>query len=87
MHNDAEPTSESLADMPEITDEQMQRAIRPHRIIQTLASRFGTSPSDVDWDHVVLVDRDLWGYFGSHEEVLAALRALVEASRHVRKAG
>jgi hypothetical protein len=83
MPNDNEPPDE----MQELTEEQMRRAIQPHRIVHRLAARFGTSAFDIDWDHVVLVDDDLWEHFGSHEEVVAALRALVDASKHVRKAG
>jgi hypothetical protein len=60
----AEPTPESLAEMPEV---DFSRAIRPNK----LAALRG------DFKHAVFLDKELWEHFGSEERVLEALRMLV----------
>jgi hypothetical protein len=60
----AEPTAESLAEMPEA---DFSRAIRPNK----LAALRG------DFKQAVFLDKDLWAHFGSEERVLEALRMLV----------
>lgn len=62
-----EPSAESVAEMPEVTDEQRFRRVpgRGHHA----RLRAGD---------LVRIDADLWGYFGSAEAVNKALRDLVE---------
>jgi hypothetical protein len=60
----AEPTAESLAEMPEV---DFSRAIRPNK----LAALRG------DFKQAVFLDKELWEHFGSQERVLEALRMLV----------
>jgi hypothetical protein len=60
----AEPTAESLAEMPEV---DFSRAIRPNK----LAALRG------DFKQAVFLDKELWQHFGSEERVLEALRMLV----------
>jgi len=60
----AEPTPESLAEMPEV---DFSRAIRPNK----LAGLRG------DFEQAVFLDKELWEHFGSEERVLEALRMLV----------
>lgn len=68
----AEPTAESLAEMPEV---DFSRAIRPNK----LAALRG------DFKQAVFLDKDLWAHFGSEERVLEALRMLVSlAERSTR---
>ena len=63
-----EPTSESLAEIPE-TD--FSNAIRPNRY----AGLRG------EFRHAVFLDQDLWSHFGSEERVIEALRLLVELAK------
>lgn len=68
----AEPTAESLAEMPEV---DFSRAIRPNK----LAALRG------DFKQAVFLDKKLWEHFGSEERVLEALRMLVSlAERSTR---
>ena len=60
----AEPTAESLAEMPEV---DFSRAIGPNK----LAALRG------DFKQAVFLDKELWEHFGSEERVLEALRMLV----------
>jgi hypothetical protein len=60
----AEPSEESLAEMPEV---DFSRAVRPNK----LASLRG------DFKQAVFLDKELWEHFGSEERVLEALRMLV----------
>jgi hypothetical protein len=68
-----EPSAESLEEIPEM---DFSRGIRPNRYANLRG----------DFKQAVFLDRELWDHFGSEEEVLAALRALVEAARHVKAA-
>ena len=77
MNDDAsetEPSADSLKEIPEV---DFSRAIQPHRYARLQSG----------YQYVVHLERDLWEHFGSADEVKAALRALVAASRHVRTAG
>ena len=62
-----EPSAESLAEMPEVTDEQRFRRIpgRGHHV-KLRAGDF------------VRIEPDLWAYFGSAEAVNKALRDVAE---------
>jgi hypothetical protein len=60
----AEPTAESLAEMPEV---DFSRAIRPNK----LAGLRG------DFKQAMFLDKELGQHFGSEERVLEALRMLV----------
>jgi hypothetical protein len=70
-----EPSDESLEEMPEIDGSRFRR--RPGRGHHTHL-RAGTE---------VTIDPDIWPHFGSAEAVNEALRALVEATRHIRRTG
>ena len=72
--SDDQPSAESLEEIPEI---DFRRGIRPHRYAQLRAG----------YEYAVFLELDLWRHFGSADEVKAALRALVDASRHVRATG
>ena len=72
--SDTEPSADSLEEIPEV---DFSRAIQPHRYARLQSG----------YRYTVHLERDLWEYFGSEEEVKAALRALVAATRHVRAAG
>ncbi len=65
-----EPTDESLAEMPEVTDEQRFRRVpgRGHHA----SLRAGD---------LVRIEPDLWAYFGSAEAVNKALRDVVAERR------
>lgn len=64
----AEPSTESLAEIPE---QDFSAAIRPNRYANLRG----------DFNHVVFLAPDLWEHFGSEERVLEALRLLVEVAR------
>ena len=70
----AEPSAESLAEIPEV---DFSRGIQPHRYAQLRG----------DYEYTVFLEPELWKHFGSADAVKAALRALVDASKHVRAAG
>ena len=53
------------------------RAIQPHRYAKLRSG----------YQYTVFLEPELWNHFGSPEAVKAALRGLVDASRHVRVAG
>ena len=72
--SDDEPSAESLEEIPEV---DFSRAIQPHRYARLRSGYLYT----------VHLEPELWQHFGSADEVKAALRALVAASRHVRAAG
>jgi hypothetical protein len=65
-----EPSAESLAEMPEVTDERRFRRIprRGHH-------------ANLRAGDLVRIDSDLWAYFGSGEEVNKALRNVVAERR------
>ncbi len=65
---DNEPSAESLAEMPEV---DFSRAIRPNRFANLRG----------EFQHAVFLDRALWEHFGSAENVVAALRLLVDLAR------
>lgn len=60
----AEPSAESLAEIPE-TD--FSQALRPNRYANLRG----------EFEHAVFLDRELWEHFSSEEKVLEALRLLV----------
>lgn len=63
----AEPSPESLEEMPEV---DFSRGVRPNR----MAALRG------NFKHAVFLDRELWEHFGSEERVLEALRLLVSVA-------
>lgn len=65
-----EPTDESLAEMPEVTDERRFRRVpgRGHHM-------------NLRAGDLVRIDPDLWAHFGSAEAVNKALRDVVAAER------
>ncbi len=69
-----EPAAASLSEMPEIDASRFRR--RPGRGHHT----------QLQIGEMVAVDPDLWPHFGSTEAVNAALRGLVEAAKHIRRA-
>jgi len=71
----AEPSAESLAEMPELDPSKLRR--RPGR----------GHHAHLQGGELVAVDPDLWPYFGSTEAVNAALRGLVEAAKHMQRVG
>ena len=72
--SDHEPSAESLQEIPEV---DFSRGIQPHRYAQLRPG----------YELVVFLEPELWRHFGSAEAVKAALKALIDASRHVRAAG
>ncbi len=64
----AEPSAESLAEIPE-TD--FSEAVRPNRYANLRG----------DFEHAVFLDRELWEHFGSEERVREVLQLLVELGR------
>jgi hypothetical protein len=60
----------------EIPEVDFSRGIQPHRYARLQPG----------YEYTVFLDPDLWKHFGSAEAVVAALHALVEASKHVRAA-
>ena len=76
MSDDAsrtDPTAESLEEIPEV---DFSRGIQPHRYARLRG----------DYQYTVFLEPALWQHFGSADAVKAALRALVDASKHVRAA-
>ena len=74
MSDDAsktDPSAESLEEMPEV---DFARGIQPHRYARLRPG----------YQYTVFLEPALWEHFGSADAVKAALRALVDASRHVR---
>jgi hypothetical protein len=65
-----EPSAESLAEMPEVTDERRFRRIpgRGHH-------------ANLRAGDLVRIDADLWSYFGSTEAVNKALRDVMAERR------
>jgi hypothetical protein len=65
-----EPSAESLAEMPEVTDERRFRRVpgRGHH-------------ANMRAGDLVRIDSDLWAYFGSGEAVNKALRDMVAEKR------
>jgi hypothetical protein len=53
-----------------------ENTVQPHRY-----ARLQTG-----YKYAVYLDEDLWKHFGSAEAVTAALKALIEASKHVHAA-
>ena len=70
-----ERSAESLEEMPEIDPSKLRR--RPGR----------GHHAHLRGGELVAVDQDLWPHFGSAEAVNAALRALVEAAKHMQRTG
>ena len=75
MSNDettqAEPSEDSLTDMPEV---DFSRAIRPNK----LAALRG------EFKQAIFLDKELWQHFGNEERVLEALRMVSLAERSSR---
>ncbi|HEY4181941.1 MAG TPA: hypothetical protein VGM90_34090 [Kofleriaceae bacterium] len=69
MKKHAEPSAESLEEIPELDDERLMRI--PGRGHHT-ALRLG---------HVVTIEPDLWAHFGSAEAINDALRQIVAAKK------
>ena len=67
----SEPSPESLEETREV---DFSRGIQPHRYARLQPG----------YQYTVLLEPELWEHFGSAEAVKAALRALVDASRHMR---
>ena len=67
------PSTEALREIPE----DFSRAIQPHRYARLRPG----------YRYTVFLEPELWQHFGSADEVKAALRALVGASKHVKAAG
>lgn len=67
---------DSELEVPELSPEWFQGAIQPNR----RGLRRGAK-------RAVFIDDEIAKRFGSDEELEQALRALLEASEHVRKAG
>jgi hypothetical protein len=61
----AEPSSESLTEIPEV---DFSGGIRPNRYANLRG----------DFQHAVFLDRDLWEHFGSEQRVIEVLQTLVE---------
>lgn len=61
----------------DIPETDFSAAVQPHRYAMLRG----------DYRFAVFLDRELWEHFGSQEEIVAALRALVDASTHIRKTG
>ena len=76
MSDDASKTEPTAASAEEIPEVDFSRGIQPHRY----ACLRG------DYQYMVFLEPELWRHFGSADAVKAALRALVDASRHVRAA-
>ncbi len=68
-----EPSGAALREIPEV---DFSQAIQPHRY-----ARLRT-----DYRYTVFLEPELWEHFGSADEIKAALRALVDASKHVKSA-
>jgi hypothetical protein len=68
-----QPTAASLEEIPEV---DFSRGIQPHRYACLRAG----------YQYTVVLEPELWRHFGSADAVKAALRALVDASKHVRAA-
>lgn len=66
-----EPTEESLAEIPEISEEALSRAVKPNLYANLRGS----------YRHAVFVDPAVWEHFGSEERILEALRLLVSIAK------
>ena len=73
-HTNGEPSTEDLDEIPQV---DFSKGIQPHRYAQLKSG----------YQYTVFLEPELWQHFGSADEVKAALRALVDASRHVRAVG
>ena len=60
----------------DIPEADFSLGVQPHRYARLQSG----------YQLTVHLDRELWDHFGSQEAVVAALRALVEASKHIRAA-
>jgi len=65
------------AAVEEIPEVDFRRGIQPHRYARLRG----------DYKYTVFLEPELWEHFGSADAVKAALRALVDASKHVRAVG
>jgi len=77
MSDDASDRQPSPASLQEIPEVDFSGGVQPHRYAQLRPG----------YAYAVFLEPELWQHFGSAEAVKAALRALVDASRHVRAAG
>jgi hypothetical protein len=64
----AEPTAESLEEMPEV---DFSSGIRPNRYANLRG----------DFDRAVFIDEETWEHFGTEERIQEALRLLVELAK------
>jgi hypothetical protein len=64
----AEPTKESLEEIPEF---DFSRGIRPNRYANLRGN----------FEHELQLDAELWRHFGSQQKVIEALRLLVELAK------
>jgi len=69
-----EPTTESLAEIPEV---DFSAGIRPNRYADLRG----------EFERAVFIDRELWDHFGSEERALEALRLLVELEKRAQPTG
>jgi len=76
MKKRLEPSQASLREMPEVDFSRVKVRGRG-RFAHLLSGKA---------KHMVLVDDDLWPYFQSAKAINAALRSIVEVSRHLKKA-
>jgi hypothetical protein len=60
----------------DIPEADFSQGVQPHRYAQL----------QTGYRFAVYLDEDLWKHFGSAEAVTAALKALIEASKHVHAA-
>jgi len=77
MSDDASNTGPSRESLEEIPEVDFSRGIQPHRYARLRSG----------YQYTVFLEPELWEHFGSADAVKAALRALVDASRHVRALG
>ena len=59
-----------------IPETDFSQGVQPHRYARLQSG----------YQYSVFIDSELWKHFGSAEAIVAALRALVEASKHIRAA-
>ena len=74
MSDDVSKTAPSQASLDEMPEVDFARGIQPHRYAQLRPG----------YRYAVFLEPEMWEHFGSADEVKAALRALVYASRHMR---
>ena len=72
--SDDDSKSESPESLEEAREVDFSRGIQPHRYARLRPG----------YQYTVLLEPELWEHFGSADAVKAALRALVDANRHMR---